>query len=130
MQISAPCIITPRLLPGLQIGEATLSIEYGETTPDDRQGYIYHVDLPGYEYTGSDLASGVGGGSLQEGLASLLSFLGAFAESVQYAAGEDNGPENIDLFPEELQEWATENSDELSMTVYELEESETPIISE
>lgn len=130
LTVSAPCIITARLLPGLRIGNGSVSIEYGGITTDNRRQYMYHIDIPGYSYSGGDLSSGVGGGSLQSGLSSLLSFLGAFAESVVQFDGHGDEGEHVDLFPPKLREWAIQNSDEISMLEAEIGESETPIIEE
>lgn len=119
MKISAPGIITPSLDVGLQVGEAFISIRYAGETTDNRQRYGCQIDLPDYEFYGDDLLSGVGGGSLQQGLAALLALIGAFAEGWRY--GEEDG-EYRDLFPAELAEWAMENEDELSSLQMELEE--------
>jgi hypothetical protein len=90
-----------------------------------RARYLYFIDLPNYSLEREDLQSGYGGGNLQDGLESLLSFLSAFAEAQSYPNSE-----NQDLFPAELAEWATQNADEISMIQCELEESEEPIIEE
>ena len=72
---------------------------------------------PGLSYSDDDLQSGVGGGSLQSGLESVLSFLGACVES-----GADG--DNTELFPANVREWAEQFSDEISMLACELEERE------
>ena len=89
---------------------------FGEgVTGDGRTRYRYHIDLPGgFEHTGEDLKSGVGGGSLQEGFGSLLSFLGAAAE----------GGESADLFPPRVVKWAHENADEIAALGCEVEEKQ------
>lgn len=137
MLIHAPCVIGPRLLPAVQIGGAWVSIEYAKRAGrEGRQRYQWYVDLPkigkqrARSYTGDDLQSGCGGGSLQSGLESLLSFMSACAESVRYTARDGSKGENADLFPEGLHSWLVSNSDELAMLACELEESETPIIEE
>ena len=124
MQLTSPVIITSRLRPGVQIGPATISIEYAGCR-DGRTVYRYFIDLPDYEYESTDLASGCQGGDLQEGLASLLSFLGAFAESVSHAtfAADRQPGENADLFPVELADWACQYSDEIDLLSIELEET-------
>lgn len=119
MLLSNPVQITPRLLPGVQVGGAWLSIAYGEWTGDGRQGYVWHIDIGRKSYSGSDLASGVGGGGLQQGLESLVSFLGACGESYRHY-GKDG--ENANLFSLPVAKWAAENSDELAMMGYYLEE--------
>ena len=121
MLLKSPVMITARLMPGVKIGDAFVSIEYSDCAGrDGRTRYRWFVDLSdGREFTDDDLQSGCGGGSLQAGLESLLSFLGAFAESWRRGPGGDNG----DLFPEGLHEWATQNSDEIGMLAIELEET-------
>jgi len=124
MEMREPFIITPRLLPGLRIGGAFVALEYCDARDNARQGYQWHIDLAdGREFSGDDLASGCGGGSLQSGFESLLSFLGAFAESVGYQTRTGHPGENADLFPAGLAEWATQNSDEFYLIATELEET-------
>lgn len=113
MKLRAPFMITARLLPGVKIGDVTLSIQdTGLRTPDNRTVYEYFIDGPGWTHSANDLKSGCGGGTLQEGMESLLSFLGAAAES--YPDGE-----NSDLFPA----WAHQNSDEITLLGIELKET-------
>jgi len=127
MILHAPAEITPRLLPGVRVNGAFVSIEYSPRPGDrGRTRYRYHIDLPGHKgkYTGDDLQSGRQGGNLQEGLESLLCFLGAYGESVSYHERTESKGENADLFPAHIGEWCAENSDELTML--ELELSEAP----
>jgi hypothetical protein len=104
---------------GLKIGDGWVSIEYAGGL-DRRQMYHYCIDLPGFEYEATDLSSGCGGGTLQQGLESLLSFLGAFAESRRYGNPESD---NWNMFPEKLAEWATENADEIGILASDLGET-------
>lgn len=119
MRINPPCCITSRLCAGVRIGDAEISIEYSDRPGrGHRVRYRYYIDAPGIEYSGDDLQSGSNHG-LQNGLESLLSFLGACGEAYRY------GPEseNYDLFPPEVAEWAYLNCDELGMLTIELEEN-------
>jgi len=129
--INAPCIITPRLLPGLQIGEAFVSIEYSrrQGSESHRVRYRYHIDLPdNQEYTADDLQSGCNH-SLQNGLGTLLSFLEAAGEAYRHEMGHGKGSsDNGDMFPEYVMEWCYQNSDELTMLAMELEEGEDIIV--
>jgi len=118
MKISNSCSITSRLLPGVILGNTQISIEYAGVE-DNRTKYRYYIDIGRKEYTKDDLSSGCGGGTLQQGLESLLSFLCAAAESWRYAG--KNG-ENSDLFPQRIVKWAAQNSDELAMLRVEIEE--------
>ena len=139
MLLRAPVIITSRLLPGVQVGKASISIGYSLRLGDSgRTRYHYHIDIPGPPgktphhtndicYSADDLQSGCGGGNLQEGLESLLCFLSACGESVSYSPPDSLYVENSDLFPPAVGEWAAENSDELSMLECELQETENLI---
>lgn len=132
MKLNSPFIITPRLMAGLQIGKAFISMGPGHRNSEGRTVYKCFIDLPdGTEHEITDLRSGCQGGNLQEGFASLLSFLGAAAESYRYRQcdwvniGEDD---NASLFPRPVVEWAYQNSDEISMLECEIEESELELI--
>lgn len=126
MLLHSPVEITSRLLPGVRFGGASISIEYAGHS-EGRQSYRWYIDLEGQEFTGDDLASGVGGGSLQSGLESLLTFLSACGEAMAYSDHSGHESENCDLFPRDVAEWAQANRDELSMLSYELEENQEAI---
>ena len=128
MKLHAPFIITPRLMPGVQIGNAFISLGNGPRNSEGRTEYGCFIDLPGYSHEVTDLRSGCQGGDITEGMASLLSFLGAAADSYR-CAGCDwdriTEDDNATLFPREVVEWAYQNSDEIYMIQMEIEESET-----
>lgn len=136
MKINPPCMITARLMAGIRIGDGTISIGYAKRRGDEcRTRYQYYIDIPSGEYSGDDIQSGnpVANHSngLQSGLESLLSFLGASAESYQYdirRGGDGTQGENSDLFPLAVVEWANQHSDELTMAAIELEETEDIIV--
>ena len=131
MILHPPFQISSRLLPALKVGEAWIQLEYSKArdlASGGRTQYRWTIDLPdGSEHTGHDLASGVGGGSLQQGFASLLSFLGACAESMAYKRRTGRGGENCGLFPPAVAEWADMNSDEIAMMAIEVEETKNLI---
>lgn len=132
MTLNSPVIITPRLLPGVQVGKAFVSIEYLKRAGrEGRTRYLWHIDLEnGQEFSGDDLQSGCGGGSLQSGLESLLSFLSAAGEAYRYDMSHkrDSEDSNASMFPSPVSEWAYQNSDELSMLALELQETENLIV--
>lgn len=128
MKLHAPFEISARLLPAVRIGKSWISIEAHGETSDGRTRYRYHIDTPDFEYTGSDLKSGVGGGDLAEGMASLLAFLSACAESRSYGERTGRAGENADLFPDNVGQWAQAHSDEIGMLQLEIEESQLPLI--
>lgn len=132
MTLKTPFQISARLLPALQIGGAWINLEYSKRPGrDGRTRYVWTIDLPdGTEHTGDDLQSGCGGGSLQEGFATLLSFLSACGESVNYGTRTGQAGENADLFPAPVGLWAADHTDDLSMACIEIEESETALIEE
>jgi len=117
-----PFFISSRLLPAVKVGNTTISIEYTGREPQGRTQYRYYIDFAdGSEHVGEDLMSGVGGGSLKEGMDSLLSFLVACSESRRpgpYAPGE-----NADLFPDRVGEWAEQNDSEITSVQIWIEEA-------
>lgn len=129
MLIHDPCIITPSLEPGVKVGDAFVSIEYeGNITPSLEPGvknvYRCTIILPdGKEYRSTI----IGGDSLQHGLATLLGFLGAAAESRSYRQRTGREGSNEDLFPDAVVSWASQVSDELGMLECILEETENLI---
>jgi len=127
MKLQDPVTITPRLLPGIKVGGTYISIEYDRLPgAEGRARYRWYADLPsGKSFSGNDLQSGCGGGSLQFGLESLLDFLIACGESWNY--NRENG-ENSNLFPREVVEWTAENVDELTMAECELTENPEAIV--
>lgn len=134
MQLKYPFSISSRLLPALVIGDGVLQLQYSKRPGDDgRCRYKWTLDIPAGEFSDDELQSGCGGGSLQEGFSSLLSFLDAAQESYRYRGllweniTEDD---NASSFPREVVEWAYQNSDEIGMLSCELSESETALISE
>jgi len=127
LTLHSPFIITPRLMAGLAIGGAFISMEIGPRNGEGRTEYGCFIDLPdGSEHEIKDLQSGCQGGELQEGFVSLLSFLAAAGDSYRYAGMKG---EHSDLFPEPVTEWAYQNSDEISGLEYEIEETDN-LISE
>lgn len=121
-----PFEISPRLLPALRVGGAFISIEYSDRPGDDgRVRYQWYIDLDaGEEFSGDDLQSGCQGGSLQQGMESLLSFLGAAAESYRSKMDWDKITldDNASLFPRPILRWAYQNSGEIAMLQFEIEE--------
>lgn len=130
MKIAYPCIITPRLLPGVRIDNAFVSIGYYPGGgKDGRIRYQYYIDGGDFSHQGHDLACGPGG-NLQEGLQSLIDFLAACGTAYRYKLTHHHDPENLDLFPPEVASWAYENEYHLSMLAYELALDDSGIIEE
>lgn len=123
MKITRPCYITSRLMAGIDVGNGTLSVEYGKQGPYGRHNYNYAIDvdppLPNHPcgYENDDLE---GLGNLQDGLTSLLSFLNAAAEAYRYTMTSRTS-ENEDLFPPEIMEWAYVNQNEIEAALWDLE---------
>lgn len=109
MQIKPPCQITPRLLAGIRVGDGTIAIEYAPGSGSHVR-YKWHIDTPTEEFTGADIRCYRGRGvGLQDGLKSLISFLGACAESYAHdirRGGDGMGGENSTLFPALVAAWA------------------------
>lgn len=134
MEISSPLCITSRLLPGCRIRGADISIEYSHKLRNGRQVYCWYIDNadPKENYHSYDLESGVGGGSLQEGLESLLDYLRVFAvaKTFEKRMGDGTETENGNLFPAGLAEWAVENADAIVAMRIELQEHPDKLIVE
>ncbi len=124
MKLNKPFEISARLMPAVKVGGAWISLECGRTNSEGRTIYKAFIDLPhGKEYAINDLKSGCQGGSIQEGMEALLSFLGAAAESYAYRMRTGYAGENEDLFEPEVVRWAYENQDDISSLELELEEN-------
>lgn len=130
MILKDPFIIGPRLLPALRVGDAFISLGYSTRPGDEsRTRYEWYVDIFGLEeYEGDDLQSGNWrDANLQSGFESLLCFLGACAESVNYARRNNlpfHDTEHADMFPRPVAEWAAAHEDELSSLQCWIEEEE------
>lgn len=124
LTLKRPFIITPSLMAGLQVNDGFISITYSKQPGDKgRVRYHWQIVIPAGEFSGDDIQSGCQGGTLQEGMCSLLAFLGACAESFQCYQNSGLHGENKDLFPEDVASWAAQNDDELSMLKCEIEET-------
>ena len=124
MILHHPLIITARLMPGVAVGGAFISLGMGPRNGEGRTVYQCWLDLPdGTEHEITDLRSGRGGGDIQDGIASLLSFLRAAVESRYWRVRTGHKGTTEYLFPPAVVDWATENSDELAMLACELEEA-------
>lgn len=123
MQLSNPVIITPRLMAGLRIGNGYISIGYDKRQGDDgRTRYQWHIDADGASWEGDDLQSGCCGGTLQQGLESLLAFLTSDGESYRCRLGDDE-PSDGYSFGEDVAEWAYQHDEELQYAQFELEDA-------
>ena len=126
MILHPPFLISPSLKPALRIGDAWLELTYARREGrEGRTRYAWSVLLPdGAEEAGDDLQSGCGGGNLQEGFGSLLSFLGACAEAIDYQERTGRESDNADLFPPRVAAWAADvGTDAFSMLALEIEET-------
>lgn len=127
MKLSSPFSIGSRLLPSLAIGDGAISLEYiGESS--GRMTFRWYIDIPAGQFSAADLKSGMQGCSTQEMFGTLLSFLGAAAESYAYGMRTGNPGENADLFPAPVVEWAYQHSDEIGMVQSEIEDSGAELI--
>lgn len=107
IRITEPVIITPRLLPGVRVGGAFVSVQrHAQRRPDGRYVFSYAIDFPGGEHEGADVTSPRPG--LQEALSTVLTFL-----------AQETPP-----FPPDVAEWALSVSDELSLLASQLDETD------
>jgi len=131
MTLHPPFEISSRLMPAVRVGDAFISLELGPRNHEGRTQYHAWIDLPdGSEHEITDLRSGCQGGSIVDGMASLLCFLSAAGESRNYRKEENEPGENEDLFVPAVVDWASEHTDDFSCLEMEIEESETPLIED
>lgn len=128
MTLQSPFEISSRLMAALRVGDAYLSLGYGKATDDGRMEYEVWLDLPDRVFRIHGLRSGVRRCGIQEGFESLLCFLGAAAESLQYERRTGRTGENTSLFAMDVVEWASTQSEAISALICEIEGRE--LISE
>ena len=125
LELSTPLIITPRLLPGICISDATVSVE-AIGIVDGHVRWNIFIDRPGMpEYADPDsLGSGRGqlpdSAGTRSAIASVLSFLSAEAEGYRCTMGVSE-PVDGWIFNADIAEWAYLNEDEIAITQCDLE---------
>ena len=123
MKLSAPFLISARLLPAVSIGKGSEQI----TVSLSHSGFI--LDGPFGEHEVTDLTLR-GNPSMESAFETLLSFMSSAAESFRYR-GMDG--ENADLFPAPVTEAIAQVSSELECVHYEIQsaiESEESLVTE
>lgn len=131
MKLFPPFIITSRLMAGVQVGGATISIGYLRRDERGRCEYDIWFDLPGgVEYNDRTLGSAANGGNLQQGMRALLSFLGVCVDSRRYQTRTGRKSESADMFPDFVGEWAEGCSDEIDYLQAEVEADGEKLIIE
>lgn len=108
----------------MTLGGATIVVRRRNVVDyDGRRQYSWRITLPnGRTFKARDIwtgASGMGDRGARNMTATLLGYLDAFAEAQDYEHSE-----NRNLFPKGLREWATQNSDEIGMARFEIENPE------
>jgi len=110
MQLHAPFSISARLLPAIAIGTGAETV----TVSLDRSGFV--LDGPFGEHRVAGLRLSPMSRTVEDAFETLLSFMGAAAESYRYAErkGMDGmDGENSELFPREVTEALAQVSSEL-----------------
>lgn len=115
MKLNEPFAISPRLLPGLRLGDAWLSLIDTKPSHDDRDATYFVLDFAdGSTYDDCSMRSGCGGFKGQvEVFKGLLSFLLAAVESLEYEQRTGRPGENTALFPRYIVEWALDNKSDI-----------------
>ena len=116
MILHEPFIIGARLLPALQIGDATLSLasaswaEHRDGDSGRRVAFGFYLDTPEFEYFDDNMHSGCRGPMLVSAFENFLGFLEAAIESYDFEIRRPGCKgENTDLFPRHVVEWAYDN---------------------
>jgi len=119
-------MITPRLMPGMRVGDAMISCQPDRIERDElgsRRRWRYSIDAVGVTFTGTDLgapACGTGDDP-RSMLAALVAFLSAAGEAYDAAGGAR--PAQGWMFGPAVDAWASRNSDELTIAALELDEA-------
>jgi hypothetical protein len=117
--------ISPRLLPGVRVGGAWLSVkDMQECDPHGKPRWAWFLDLP----TGRTFQDTLlfGWGNAQEMLADLVGFLAAWANAIELEHRAGIRSDNRGLFPDdpELAGWASGAEEALEHLAYCLENPE------
>ncbi len=123
MTLSAPFLISSRLLPAVSIGKGSEQI----TVSLSPSGFILDGPFGEHKVTGLTLR---GNPSIESAFETLLSFMSAAAESFRYH-GMDG--ENADLFPAEVTEAIAQVFSELESVWFEIHaaiESDESLVTE
>lgn len=132
LTIKAPAIITPRLMPGVKIGDGIISIAPDRVTDDNRMQFCYYLDTPDIHFSACDLRSGVGGkracggANLQAGLVSLLCFMQSAGEEYR----RNRKPIDPPMFPKKVSAWCYQYQEELLDMELTLDETPGLIVLE
>jgi hypothetical protein len=120
--IYPPVFISSRLAAAVDVAGATVSVEpTGRANRDGKPEWRWYVDTPdGDDHSGAELW---GWGGSADMLETLLAFMGACGESVNYARRTGRDGDNAELFPPAVAEWCAAHDDELSAVGFELAES-------
>lgn len=117
-----PVFISSRLAAAVTVAGATVSVE--PTGRADRHGkpeWRWYVDTPdGAEHSGAELYGWGGSAAMLE---TLLAFMAACGESVNYRDRTGRGGDNAELFPPAVAEWCAANESELSAVGFDVAES-------
>ena len=117
-----PVFISSRLTAAVTVAGATVSVE--PTGDCDRHGkpeWRWYLDLPdGAEHSGAELWGWGGSAGMLE---TLLAFMGACGESVNYQERTGRGGDNAELFPAAVAEWCAAHEDEISSVGFDVAET-------
>lgn len=103
--IKEPMLITPRLLPGVRIGESHISIEYGDKHDGPKQQYLFHIDGE-VQHSGDMFCLDHG---MQTAFLELLGFLEHYSENPS------------DSMPDDVNAWLAKHGDDIYMVADEIE---------
>lgn len=117
MILHNPFFIGSTLSPALKIGDSVLHLvgtEYEIESNRDVAQFL--LETPEFDYSDSEMRSGVGGfHSTVDIFESFLSFLAAAAERAEYEVRTGLSDGDGLMFPAKVTEWALLNKDEIDM---------------
>lgn len=129
--VTAPMIITSRLMPGVKIVDGSVNVQIDGIASNGRVAVTYIIDFAGpggerLEYIGNDVrlsnihADAELSEQVRAGAELLLSFLEHAAECYRARMGRGQDASEA-VFSPAVDEWAYQNSDEIAMARSEFE---------
>lgn len=117
LPIHPPCSITPRLLPGIRVAEAWVSVETtGKANRYSVPEWRWFIDGPDFTDEGGELWTF---GDHRDALGTLLTFLAAWSDPGS-GIHDPGDPDHVSPFDAATLKWAAENNDEITITENDL----------
>lgn len=117
--ISHPCSITPRLLPGVYVADAWVSVEpTGSHGLHGKPEWRWFIDHEDFADSGSELWAF---GGHREALECLLCFLGEWSDPGSWLHDDNINPDPVSPFSDKTLRWAGDAPENEEIAMMEME---------